>query len=293
MKRTLWLPALAWLMAAALGGCVVTPDYQAAPGAAAPAEEEEQASEPPPPLPEYEQPPCPVEGYIWTPGLWRWGPEGYFWVPGTWVAPPQPGLLWTPGYWGLVGAVYVFHAGHWGPHVGYYGGINYGHGYTGDGYAGGRWVNNHFQYNTAVTRVNVVNVHNTYNETVVNNVTVNNTSYTRNTTVNNTTANTNTNVRNSYVGGEGTRNERTPAEQSAAREPHYQATPAQFQHHVEARSEPTLNAARNEGRPPIAATPHPGALREPGSTAAKEGGPAWHPQHPQPARDDKKGEPRG
>ena len=27
----------------------------------------------PPPLPVYEQPPCPVAGYIWTPGYWGWG----------------------------------------------------------------------------------------------------------------------------------------------------------------------------------------------------------------------------
>ena len=274
-----WLHALALALAVALTGCVVTPAYQTAPEAAAapPAadEAEEQASEPPPLLPDYDQPPCPVEGYIWTPGLWRWGPEGYFWVPGTWVAPPQPGLLWTPGYWGIAGAVYVFHPGHWGPHVGYYGGINYGYGYNGDGYHGGRWVNNRFQYNTAVTHVNVMNVHNTYSETVVNNVTVNDT-------------------RVSFVGGAGTR-PRTTAETSAAREPHYAPTPAQQQHHVEARNEPTLAATRNQGRPPIAATPHPGALREPGATPAKPGGPAWHPQQPkkEAPQKEEKGEPRG
>jgi hypothetical protein len=27
----------------------------------------------PPVLPIYEQPPCPVAGYIWTPGYWAWG----------------------------------------------------------------------------------------------------------------------------------------------------------------------------------------------------------------------------
>ena len=27
----------------------------------------------PPVLPVVEQPPCPVEGYIWTPGYWAWG----------------------------------------------------------------------------------------------------------------------------------------------------------------------------------------------------------------------------
>ena len=37
---------------------------------------EVQATEAPPPLPEYEQPPCPEDGYLWTPGYWHWGPAG-------------------------------------------------------------------------------------------------------------------------------------------------------------------------------------------------------------------------
>jgi hypothetical protein len=281
MTRTLTLRALAWALAAALAGCVVAP-YPAQPvdTSAAPAtdESEEQAPEAPPPLPVYDQPPAPAEGYVWAPGIWRWGPEGYFWVPGTWVAPPQVGFLWTPGYWGLVGAVYVFHAGHWGPHVGYYGGINYGHGYDGEGFHGGRWVNNRFQYNTAVTNVNVTNVHNVYNETVINNVTTNNT-------------------RVSYVGGAGTRGQPTANEAAHASEPRFRPTPAQLQHHVDARAEPTFNAGRNEGRPPVAGTPHPGAFREPGVTAAKPVGEAYRPQHPQqsqhpPQRDEKPKEER-
>src|ERR1700756_3073681 len=55
---------------------------------------------PPPLLPEYEQPPIPAPGYIWTPGYWAYGADDYYWVPGTWVQPPAVGLLWTPGYWG-------------------------------------------------------------------------------------------------------------------------------------------------------------------------------------------------
>jgi len=53
----------------------------------------------PPVLPVYEQPVCPADGYIWTPGYWAYGPDGYYWVPGTWVQPPEPDLLWTTGYW--------------------------------------------------------------------------------------------------------------------------------------------------------------------------------------------------
>src|SRR5580700_7132955 len=50
----------------------------------------------PPAIPVYVQPPCPVEGYLWTPGYWAYGDTGYYWVPGVWVAPPRVGLLWTP-----------------------------------------------------------------------------------------------------------------------------------------------------------------------------------------------------
>jgi WXXGXW repeat (2 copies) len=107
----------------------------------------------PPELPVYVQPPCPVEGYIWTPGYWAYGDEGYYWVPGVWVAPPRIGFLWTPGYWGFDGGVYAWHGGYWGPHVGFYGGINYGFGYGGVGFVGGEWAGNVYRYNTAVTNV--------------------------------------------------------------------------------------------------------------------------------------------
>src|SRR5581483_6665422 len=90
----------------------------------------------PPPLLGYEQPPIPGDDYVWTPGYWAWDPdvEDYYWVPGTWVLAPEPGFYWTPGYWAWVASYYVWHPGYWGPHVGYYGGINYGFGYFGHGY---------------------------------------------------------------------------------------------------------------------------------------------------------------
>ena len=45
----------------------------------------------PPALPVYEQPLCPGDGYIWTPGYWAWDDDGedYYWVPGTWVLAPE------------------------------------------------------------------------------------------------------------------------------------------------------------------------------------------------------------
>src|ERR1700744_5898016 len=104
----------------------------------------------PPALPVYTQPPCPVDGYLWTPGYWSYGPDGYYWVPGVWVAPPRVGVLGTPGYWGFEGGAYAWHAGYWGPPVGFYGGINYGFGYGGVGFVGGSWFGGGFRYNTAV-----------------------------------------------------------------------------------------------------------------------------------------------
>ena len=116
----------------------------------------------PPALPVYVQPVAPGDGYLWNPGYWAYGPDGYYWVPGVWVRPPAVGLLWTPGYWGWGGAAFLWHEGYWGPHVGFYGGINYGFGYTGVGFFGGRWVGGAFAYNRAVVNVNTTIIHNTY-----------------------------------------------------------------------------------------------------------------------------------
>jgi hypothetical protein len=207
-----------------------------------------QIYEAPPPLPVYEQPPCPVSGYLWTPGYWGYAPSGYYWVPGTWVEPPRVGVLWTPGYWGFVGGVYGWHAGYWGPHIGFYGGVNYGFGYVGTGFAGGRWVGNSFAYNRNVTNVNVTVVHNTYNETVVNNVSV---------------------TRVSYNGGAGVVATPTAREKMAAQEPHLAPTPLQQQHVQEAAKNPALFAKTNGGHPAIAATAHPATFTGPGVVGAK------------------------
>ena len=121
----------------------------------------------PPPIPVYEQPILPEDGYIWTPGYWGWGDEGYYWVPGTWVQAPEFGLLWTPGYWGWNDEYFEFHQGYWGTHVGYYGGINYGHGYGGYGYEGGYWRGRNYYYNRSVSNVSNTRVTNVYNKTVI------------------------------------------------------------------------------------------------------------------------------
>ncbi|MGA2564884.1 MAG: DUF4124 domain-containing protein [Steroidobacteraceae bacterium] len=125
------------------------------------------ASTAPPPLPTSDQPPCPEEGDLWTPGYWAWDGAAYYWVPGAWVPPPRLGVFWTPAYWAYIGTVFVFHRGYWGPQVGFYGGVNYGFGYGGIGYVGGRWVGNAFAYNRAVNNVNANVFRHVYDEPVV------------------------------------------------------------------------------------------------------------------------------
>lgn len=214
----------------------------------------------PPALPVYEQPLCPAEGYIWTPGYWAWDPDAgqYYWVPGTWVLAPQPGYLWTPPWWGWGPGGFLFHAGFWGIHVGFYGGINYGFGYFGNGFEGGRWQDGHFFYNRSVNNINVTNIHNVYNTTVINN----------NVTVN----------RVSYNGGPGGLTARpTAAEQAVEREQHIPPVAAQNQHVEAARSNPEMRESANHGKPPIAATAKPGEFRGEGVVPAKEAGEPYKP----------------
>jgi len=188
----------------------------------------------PPVLPVYVQPPCPADGYLWTPGYWAWGPDGYYWVPGVWVRPPRVGVLWTPGYWGFGNGVYVWHAGYWGPHVGFYGGLNYGFGFPGVGFIGGIWAGPVFRYNTAVVAVNAAVVRNVYvDRTVI-----------RNTTVVN---------RVSFNGPGGVMARPTPQERIAMREEHVQATPAQFAHQRTASQDRNQLASFNHGHPALMA----------------------------------------
>jgi hypothetical protein len=208
----------------------------------------------PPALPVYEQPVCPGDGYLWTPGYWAYDYDisDYYWVPGTWVLAPEVGFLWTPGWWGWGGGAFLFHEGYWGPHVGFYGGINYGFGYFGAGFEGGRWDGGHFFYNRAVLNVNVTNIHNVYNTRVVNNVTVN---------------------RVSFNGGNGGIEARaTPEEERAASERHIAPVTAQTDHVQAARSNPQMRASVNQGRPAIAATPRPGAFNDREAVPAREAG---------------------
>ena len=117
----------------------------------------------PPPLPVLAvQPIAPGPGYIWTPGYWAYGPDGYYWVPGTWVLAPGRHALdarllgmgrrrATPGTRAIGARTSASTAA-----------CNYGFGYGGVGFVGGRWDHGVFAYNTAVSHVNVTVVHNTY-----------------------------------------------------------------------------------------------------------------------------------
>lgn len=187
----------------------------------------------PPALPEYVQPACPADGYLWVPGYWAWNNDiqDYYWVPGVWVAPPTEGLLWTPPYWGFENGAYLFHAGYWGPHVGFYGGINYGYGYNGVGFVGGRWSGNRFRYNTAVMNVNRRVVRNTYvDRTVIVN--------------NNRTMN-----RTSYNGPNGIAARPTNEEVNSMREEHRDVTDIQHTHEQNARVDTRQFNANNHGTP--------------------------------------------
>jgi hypothetical protein len=186
------------------------------------------APEPPPALPDYQQPPAPADDDLWTPGYWNYASAGYYWVPGVWVQAPYAGALWTPPYWGWVGGHYGFFHGYWGPHIGFYGGVNYGFGYVGVGYQGGYWNHDHFFYNRAVNNINVNIVHNVYNYRVVEN----------------------NNVRVSFNGGPGgLRIRPRPAELVAFREPHAPPMQAQVQIERAAVTNRAQFAAVNHGRP--------------------------------------------
>lgn len=191
----------------------------------------------PPPLPVYVQPPLPAPGYIWTPGYWAYGDDGYYWVPGAWVLPPVVGVLWTPGYWGYYGGLYRWHPGYWGPRVGFYGGVDYGYGYGGIGFVGGRWNNGAFAYNRAVVNFGGTHVTNVYNNTVI---------VRQNTIINNT--------RVSYNGGAyGIHRQPTPQEARLDYQRRLPPTPNQDAMRRMASSDRAQLVSFNHGRPAIPA----------------------------------------
>jgi hypothetical protein len=199
----------------------------------------------PPALPVYVQPPLPAPGYLWTPGYWAYGDAGYYWVPGVWVQPPSAGLLWTPGYWGFAGGAYGWHGGYWGPHVGFYGGVNYGFGFGGIGFVGGEWRGGTFAYNSACANFGGVHVTNVYeNRTVIQQNTIVNANHV------------------AFNGPGGVVRGPSPQESQWSNEHHVEPTAIQQQHFQAAASDRSQLASVNHGRPGTPAASSPAAYHQ-------------------------------
>jgi hypothetical protein len=208
----------------------------------------------PPEIPEYEQPPPPEDSLIWTPGYWAWSEDvnDYYWVPGDWVGAPIVGYLWTPGYWVAQRGVFAWRAGYWGPHIGFYGGINYGYGYFGRGFVGGSWRDGRMMYNSAVTNVGHFRSTNAYNQPVANNASVTRVSY-------------------SGGGGGGINAQPNAAELAAATEYHIPPTATQLRQVHMAHSNPAMRAGLNNGHPSMG-TPRPSETMSASAPLAHQGG---------------------
>ena len=182
------------------------------------------------------------------PGFWAWRKDvpDYYWVPGTWVKPPRAGLLWTPPYWSHADDGYVFHAGYWAEAVGFYGGIDYGYGYSGDGYQGGRWENDAFFYNSGTNNLGSLTIAHQYGQKIAPNE---------------------HSMRVSFNGGSrGTKTRPTPEQERLARNSHVAPT-AEQQHHFEmAAKDRSLYSKLNRDQPGIAATSRAGDFNGPAVT---------------------------
>src|SRR6202042_1693791 len=146
-------------------------------------------------------------------------------------------------------------------HIGFYGGVNYGYGYTGSGYHGGYWQGRNFYYNRSVHNINVTRVTNVYNRTVV---------------VNNVN-------RVSYNGGRGGINVRPqPAEIAANRGPRVPPMSTQYQNQREASQNRQQFYNVNKGRPALVASPRPiAAVARPAvQPITRPGQPAIQPTRP-------------
>jgi hypothetical protein len=202
----------------------------------------EKVAAAPPPLPSYQQPAIPERGYLWVPGFWAWRKSvpDYFWVPGTWVRPPQSGLLWTPPYWSQVDGGYAYHAGYWASEVGFYGGINYGFGYTGSGYEGGHWKGDSFTYNQAVNNLGSLDGASVYDQAVAVEENASHISY--------------------NGGARGTAARPTEQQETLANGQHIGPTPEQQKQFELAAMDRSLYSKLNNGEPGVAATQRAGIL---------------------------------
>ncbi len=217
----------------------------------------------PPPLPLYTRPPIPGPGYAWVPGYWAWDGQEYYWVPGYWMLPPATGLLWTPGYWSADTADndYTFSDGYWAPTVGFYGGVDYGLDYPGDGFYGGYWQGDVFFYNIAVYVLIRAPIRTVYNRPPPHMPT----------------------SRVSYNGGQGGLAARpTGPEMVDAPGRRVPPTAAQARHQDVASGVPSQKFSANQGRPAMAAVARAGDLSSE-TTAAPGQAPATSPFVERPA----------
>jgi len=141
--------------------------------------------------------------------------------------------------------------------VGFYGGINYGFGYTGVGFVGGEWRGGVFFYNRSVANIGGAHINNVYYRSVPNNFAVN---------------------RVSYNGGAGGLNVRPGREELAAEhDRHIAASSLQQRHEIAARNDRSQFASFNHGRPGVAATGRPGEFRGSGAVPPVRAGGSVNP----------------
>lgn len=185
------------------------------------------------------------------------------WVPGAWVLAPYVDALWTPPYWAFYDGGYHWHSGYWGRYIGFYGGINYGFGYTGLGYSGGYWNGGAFYYNRAVSNVNAGVVRNVYRHPLTNYTPFN---------------------RVSYNGGpNGINRQPSAPELAVRRENRIAPLPAQVTQERNAAANRAQFAAQNHGRPATAAFQHPLQTSYRAPAAAPREWQRNEPQHAAPA----------
>ena len=136
----------------------------------------------------------------------------------------------------------------------FYGGINYGFGYSGDGYQRGRWQKTAFLYNQAANNLGAVKVAHTYDQAIP---------------VDNSA------VQASFNGGSrGTKTQPTSEQEELAHGEHVAPTAKQQAHFEMAAKDRSLYSKLNGGEPGIAGTSHAGVLSGSGvvrSSALLEG----------------------
>ena len=218
----------------------------------------------PPALPAYDQPPIPGPGYLWTPGYWAYGRRRRRLLLGArhlGGAPVSLACFGRPAIGAIVGGAYAFNAGYWGPHIGFYGGIDYGYGYGGNGYAGGRWQGDQFYYNSQANNLGAARIAATYSQAVAESA-----------------------VRVSFNGGPGgLRVAPMQADFAAAQTRRVAPTSDQRDQARMASAQPQLRASVNRGAPPIAATARPKAFQAGAIAARSAGGVYTPPVRPGPA----------